>query len=245
MRRRRRIWRPREWSTSCSGSTTTLPRETILARSMRCAGSSRSRTSSTAPTSRSVPEPRKTRVWEATASARPTLRRSSAATRWGCCRGSRPKSKVGSRMSKVRTSALGLLLLLALAGGAFAQDTKRPIRLFVPSPPGGPSDFAARLITPGLSEALGRTVVVDARQSVNGVISTEAAAKSPPDGNSLSIGNVGTHVMNTGLYKHLPYDPIRDFTPVGRLVSAGTALVASVKLTPKTFKEFVTAAKSD
>src|SRR5690348_16300325 len=140
---------------------------------------------------------------------------------------------------------LAALLLAVGVGAAHAQDSKRPIRLFVPSPPGGPSDFAARLITPGLSEALGRTVVVNARQSVNGVISTEAAAKSPPDGNSLSIGNVGTHAMNTGLYKHLPYDPVRDFTPVGRLVSAGTALVASVKLTPKTFKEFVAASKSD
>jgi tripartite-type tricarboxylate transporter receptor subunit TctC len=138
-----------------------------------------------------------------------------------------------------------LLLALLAAGPCHAQDTKRPIRLFVPSPPGGPSDFAARLITPGLSEALGRTVVVDARQSVNGIISTEAAAKAAPDGNSLSIGNVGTHVMNTGLYKHLPYDPVRDFAPVGRLVSAGTALVASTRFAPKTFKELVAAAKSE
>ena len=138
------------------------------------------------------------------------------------------------------------VLCLPGYGFAFAQAySSRPIRLFVPSPPGGPSDFAARLISPGLSEALGRTVVVDARQSVNGILSMESAAKAAADGNSLAIGNVGTHVMNTGLYKHLPYDPVRDFTPVGRLVSAGTAVVASVKFAPRTFKEFVAAAKSE
>src|SRR5215212_8953233 len=85
---------------------------------------------------------------------------------------------------------------------ATAQEpSKRPIRLLVPSPAGGPSDFAARLITNKLSEALGRNVIVDNRQSVNGILASEIAAKSPPDGNTLLIGNIGTMVMNVGLYK--------------------------------------------
>ena len=127
-----------------------------------------------------------------------------------------------------------------------AQDaSKRPIRLLVPSPPGGPSDFAARLVSPKLSEALGRNVIVDNRQSVNGILATEIAAKSPPDGNTLLIGNNGTMVMNHGLYKKLPYDALRDFVPITQLVSAGTALVASPKLAPKTFKEFVAAARKE
>ena len=139
-----------------------------------------------------------------------------------------------------------ILFLFVLASGvSLAQDSKRPLRLLVPSPPGGPSDFAGRLVAPGIGEALGRTVVVDARQSVNGILSMETAARSAPDGNSLAIGNVGTHVMNTGLYKKLPYDPVRDFVPVGRIVSAGTALVATMKFPPRTFKEFVAAAKSE
>jgi len=129
---------------------------------------------------------------------------------------------------------------------ALAQDTsKRPIRLLVPSPPGGPSDFAARLISPRLSEALGRNVIVDNRQSVNGILATEIAAKSPADGNTLLIGNNGTMVMNHGLYKKLPYDALRDFVPITQLVSAGTALVASPKFSPQTFKEFVAAARKD
>ena len=150
---------------------------------------------------------------------------------------------------------LGYALRLAAICGAIltftsapvaAQDTsRRPIRLLVPSPAGGPSDFAARLISPKLSEALGRNVIVDNRQSVNGILATEIAAKSPPDGNTLVIGNNGTMVMNHGLYKKLPYDALRDFVPITQLVSAGTALVASPKFTPQTFKDFVAAARKD
>lgn len=151
-----------------------------------------------------------------------------------------------SLSEKVRVSVLCYAACALLCGPLFAQDTsKRPIRLLVPSPPGGPSDFAARLITARLSEALGRNVIVDNRQSVNGILASEIAAKSPPDGNTLLIGNNGTLVMNPGLYKKLPYDPIRDFVPITQLVSAGTALVASTKLSPQTFRDFVAAAKKE
>src|SRR5215210_4755513 len=132
-----------------------------------------------------------------------------------------------------------------VVSAAAQESSKRPIRLLVPSPAGGPSDFAARLITNKLSEALGRNVIVDNRQSVNGILASEIAAKSPPDGNTLLIGNNGTLVINAGLYKKLPYDPIRDFVPITQLVSAGTALVASTKFSPQTFKEFVAAARKD
>src|SRR5262245_13072767 len=138
------------------------------------------------------------------------------------------------------------LVAVFLSAPAMPQDaSKRPVRLLVPSPPGGPSDFAARLIAPGLSEALGRNVVVDSRQSVNGVLSMEIAARSAPDGASLAIGNNGTHVINAGLYRKLPYDPLRDFVPVSQLISAGTALVAFPRIAPRTFREFVDAAKKE
>ncbi len=143
----------------------------------------------------------------------------------------------------------GIVVLAAVAAGAaMAAPDDRParaVRLLVPSPPGGPSDFAGRLIAPGLGEALGQNVVIDARQSVNGILSMETAAHAAPDGTTLSIGNVGTHVMNTGLYKKLPYDPVRDFAPVGRIISAGTALVANPKFAPNTIREFFAAAKKD
>ena len=140
-----------------------------------------------------------------------------------------------------------------VAAGAAAVPVAQPandlptraVRLLVPSPPGGPSDFAGRLIAPGLSEALGQNVVVDARQSVNGILSMETAAHAAPDGATLAIGNSGTHIMNPGLYKQLPYDPIKDFVPIGRLISAGTALVANPKFAPNSFREFIAAAKKD
>ena len=149
----------------------------------------------------------------------------------------------------VLTRQVVLFFTLCAAAACHAAQTRdlptRPVRLLVPSPPGGPSDFAGRLIAPGLSEALGQNVVVDARQSVNGILSMETAARAAPDGATLAIGNNGTHVMNAGLYRKLPYDPIRDFAPVSQLISAGTALVASPKFTPNTFREFIAAAKSN
>jgi tripartite-type tricarboxylate transporter receptor subunit TctC len=133
----------------------------------------------------------------------------------------------------------------AIAAQPASDLPTRAVRLLVPSPPGGPSDFAGRLVAPGLSEALGQNVVVDARQSVNGILSMETAAHAAPDGATLAIGNSGTHIMNPGLYKQLPYDPVRDFVPIGRLISAGTALVANPKFAPANFKEFIAAAKKD
>jgi tripartite-type tricarboxylate transporter receptor subunit TctC len=145
------------------------------------------------------------------------------------------------------------LVVLALTGASLtvtaAQTTgdlpTRAVRLLVPSPPGGPSDFAGRLVAPALGEALGQNVVIDARQSVNGILSMETAAHAAPDGATLAIGNVGTHVMNTGLYRKLPYDPVRDFVPVGRIISAGTALVSNPKFGPNNFREFIAAAKKE
>jgi len=123
--------------------------------------------------------------------------------------------------------------------------SKRPVRLLVPSPPGGPSDFAGRLIAPGLSEALGRTWWSTRGQSVNGVLSMKIAAKSAPDGSTLAIGNNGTHVVNVGLYRKLPYESGARFVPVSLLISAGTALVAFPKIAPRTFREFIDAREKE
>lgn len=143
--------------------------------------------------------------------------------------------------------ALGLSTMAgpvaALAQPLVQAYPSRPIRLLIPSPPGGPSDFAGRLIAPRLSESLGQNVVVDTRPSVNGVIATELAARSAPDGLTLAIGNNGTHVINASLYKKLPYDPVRDFAPISLLITAASTLVAYPKFAPTNFQDFVAAAK--
>ena len=121
----------------------------------------------------------------------------------------------------------------------------KPVRLLVPSSPGGPSDFVARMIAPGLTEALGRNVVVDSRSSVGGIIAAELTAKAAPDGSTLAIGNNGTHAINPSLYRNLPYDPQRDFAPISQIVSSSMVLVANPRLAANSIKELVAAAKKD
>ena len=141
---------------------------------------------------------------------------------------------------------LAAAMVAVHAACAGAQELpQKPVRLLVPSVAGGPSDFAARLIAAKLAIALGRNVVVDARASVNGIVATELAAHAPPDGSTLAIGNNGTHVINVSLYRRLPYDPVRDFAPVTKLISAGTVLVAHPKLEANTLAEFIAAAKRE
>lgn len=140
----------------------------------------------------------------------------------------------------------------SLVSGAHAATTdagqnypSRALRLIAPSPAGGPSDFAARILAPKLSEYLRQNIVVDNRQSVNGIIATEMVAKAAPDGLTLGIGNLGTHVINLALYKSLPYDPIRDFIAVSQLISNGSALVGNVKLVPRNLKELIAYARAN
>lgn len=139
-----------------------------------------------------------------------------------------------------------LVSLVALPTLVFAQGLgTRPIRIIVPVAPGGPSDTAVRLIVPRLSEGLKQTLVVDNRPSNNGVAGTEIAARANPDGLTLNIGNSGTHAINPSLYRNLPYDPVRDFTPIIQLVTSGMVLVATPKLPVASFKDFVALAKKD
>ena len=144
----------------------------------------------------------------------------------------------------VRLSAFIVCVLCAASADA-QEYPSRSVRLIAPSPAGGPSDFAARLVSPKLGEYLKQNIVVDNRQSVNGIIATEMVAKAPPDGLTLGIGNLGTHVINPGLYKSLPYDPIRDFLPVTQMIANGSALVGHVKLVPRTLKELIAYARAN
>ncbi|MGH8620854.1 MAG: Bug family tripartite tricarboxylate transporter substrate binding protein, partial [Burkholderiales bacterium] len=83
----------------------------------------------------------------------------------------------------------------------------RPIRFIAPNLPGGPTDILARLIGQKLSESMGQPVVIENRAGASGIIGTEAAAKSPPDGYTLVTGNNATFGANVSLFKKLPYDP--------------------------------------
>ncbi|MBE9603682.1 tripartite tricarboxylate transporter substrate binding protein [Acetobacteraceae bacterium H6797] len=126
---------------------------------------------------------------------------------------------------------------LMLAGKAMAQGT--PLRIIVPAPPGGPTDILARVLADKASVTLGRPVVVDNRGGGGGVIGTDAAARSAPDGNTIVLGHNQTHASNQSMMAKLPYNAIDSFTAVARLATVHHALVVPPDSPAKTVAELV------
>jgi len=125
-----------------------------------------------------------------------------------------------------RRPALALLAALSAAlasPAAWAQPT-RPIRLVVPYPPGGPLDIVARALAERVKDSLG-TVVIENRPGAGGNLGADLVAKSAPDGHTIVMGAVATHAINPWLYSKLPYDPIRDFTPITLVAQVPNVLV--------------------
>jgi tripartite-type tricarboxylate transporter receptor subunit TctC len=121
----------------------------------------------------------------------------------------------------------------------------KPIRVIVPSPPGDGSDVVARLVGEKLARAWGQQVVVDNRPGAGGRIGTEVAAKAPPDGYTWIMGNAGSHGINGGLYRNLPYDLERDFAPITQIVRAPNALVVSPTLGVNSVAELIALLKKN
>lgn len=137
------------------------------------------------------------------------------------------------------------LAALALCTSAAAQGyPSKPIHLVVPWPPGGNVDITARTIAPALGDALGQQVVVDNRAGAGGTIGSAAVAKSTPDGYTLVLGSSGTLTAAPAVYKNIPYDPIRDFTPIGPIQSVPIVLTAAPKTPVTNYAEFVALAKA-
>ena len=135
--------------------------------------------------------------------------------------------------------------LLAVAPLAAAQAyPAKPVRLLVPMPPGGTSDFWARLITAKMSESLGQQIVVENRPGGATIIAAEAVSRAPADGYTMLLGDSATYAVNPSLFPKLPYDPARDLAPV-TLTSRHVLLIAVNASSPvKTLDEFVAQAKA-
>ncbi len=103
----------------------------------------------------------------------------------------------------------------------------RAVRLVVPFPPGGPTDIVARPLAQALGEALKQAVIVENRGGAGGSIGADVVAKAPADGYTLLMGTVGTNAINATLYRKLPHDPVRDFTPIALVASSPVVLVVS------------------
>lgn len=142
------------------------------------------------------------------------------------------------------TSCLGVALLMVSANGLAQPYPTRPIRLIVPLAPGGGTDTVARLLASKLSELLGQQIVVDNRGGGGGVVGTELAAKSSPDGYTLLMGSITTNAVNPALYKKLPYDHIRAFSGISMVGTVPNVLVVHPSVPARSMKEFIALAKS-
>ncbi len=126
---------------------------------------------------------------------------------------------------------------------AHAAYPDKPIRLIVPYPPGGLTDGSARMIAKGLSARLGQTIVVENVAGGGGNIGADKAAKSPPDGYTLYVGNNATVGLNTLVYKSLPFDPMKDLAPIAQYAESHTVLVVHPSVPANTVPELVALAK--
>jgi tripartite-type tricarboxylate transporter receptor subunit TctC len=145
---------------------------------------------------------------------------------------------------KLFVKGIAALTLLAASAAAFAQYPQKPIRLIVPFPPGGSNDIVARQVGQELTGRLGQQVIVDNRGGAGGMIGTEAAANSKPDGYTLLIISVA-YAYNPAIYKSmLKYDPEKSFVPVSILARGPNALTVHPQLPVKTVKDLVALAKS-
>jgi len=125
-----------------------------------------------------------------------------------------------------RRRALGTIAAAVLATLRPALAQAKPIRFVVPYPPGGPLDIVARALAERVKDSLG-VVIVDNRAGAGGNLGADAVAKAAPDGTTIVMGAVATHAINPWLYAKLPYDPIRDFTPITGVARVPNVLVMS------------------
>ncbi len=138
-----------------------------------------------------------------------------------------------------------IIFMTMLALPVLAQDyPNRPIRFIVPFPPGGGTDTVARLIAQPLGERLKQQIVVDNRGGANAIIGTDLGANAPADGYTLVFCLPASVSVNQTLYRNLPYDPVRDFTPVIQLNTIALMLVAANKMPAKSVAGLIAFAKS-
>jgi len=138
----------------------------------------------------------------------------------------------------------GLLATLFMAGSAFANYPNKPIRVVIGFPAGGPLDQHARLLTERLQAVLGQPIVIDYKSGAGGTVGAQDVMKAPADGYTLMLANTGVMVINPALYTKLPYNTLKDFTPIARTAMQPLALLVNPKVPANTLKEFIDYARS-
>ena len=153
-------------------------------------------------------------------------------------------------MKKIVRTCMASLLAgagLLMSMGAQASDAfpSKPIRIVVGFPAGGPLDQHARLLTDKLQGVLGQPLVVDYKPGAGGSVGAQDVMRSPADGYTLMLANTGVMVINPALYSKLPYNTLKDFTPIARTAMQPLALLVNNKVAAKTLPEFISYAKAN
>ena len=143
--------------------------------------------------------------------------------------------------------SIALCALLALYPALASAQTwpNRPIRFIIPFPPGGGLDHTARSIQPRLQELLGQPLVIENKAGAAGIVGAEFAKNQAPDGYTLFLGNTGTMGLYPALYQKLPYDALKDFAPVGQLISNTLVAVTGAQVPASSLAEFIAWAKAN
>ncbi len=141
-------------------------------------------------------------------------------------------------------TGLGAVLLMAAALTHAQSFPVKPVRVITPFTAGSAIDTLARVVGQKLGDTWGQQVVIDNRIGANGIIGTEAAAKAPPDGYTVYLGNISTLAVNPHLYLKLPYDALRDFAPVTLAATIPVVLVVHPSLPVKSVRELIALAKA-
>ena len=150
------------------------------------------------------------------------------------------------RFKTVVTATMAALVAAVISLHAGAQSTypNRPIKIIAPVQPGGGVDLVARQTGDGLSKALGQPVVIENQSGGGGVVGSQATARAAPDGYTLMVGYVGTHGTNPAVRK-LPYDAIKDFTPIAMVGGTPNVLVVPPSVPANTLRDFIAYAKAN
>lgn len=147
-------------------------------------------------------------------------------------------------MKKLLSIVCAATCLTLSAGQALAQAyPTKPIKIIVPFGPGGFTDVVARILGVKLGESLGQSIVIENKPGAGSMIGTDQVSKSAPDGHTLLIVS-STHVISPWIYKNVPYDPIKSFTPITKLVDSPYVLLTNPKVPAKNVQEFIALAKA-
>jgi tripartite-type tricarboxylate transporter receptor subunit TctC len=150
-------------------------------------------------------------------------------------------------LSTHRLACMGLAVaacIIAFAATAQGAYPARPIKIIAPVQPGGGVDLVARTIGERMTSALGQPVIVENQSGGGGIVGSQLTARAAPDGYTLMVGYVGTHGTNPAVRK-LPYDAVKDFTPIAMVAGTPNVLVVSPQLPVKTLAEFIAYAKAN